>query len=265
VTCPNCGASVDAAVARCPHCQAMLAFTVPASAQPSPAGLHPNHPVRSVRGVGIAAVVLAVLATLASLAYNALINFSSVTDSRFLRSSLVQVLALISSASVIVMIVWLWRARKNVDAMVGTAPRWTAGWTIGAWFIPVANLVLIPLVIVDVARNSLDEARGRRATAVVWAWAAVQLVGGLVAGGLAALIPFATAARTEPRTAGIMFAAVAGVGLVNAALRIAFINMITTGQHERIAPALGEPRRTKTLPPGPLAPVTGEHRPPSYG
>jgi hypothetical protein len=269
VTCPQCGAIVVAADATCPNCQAMLAFTVPASAQPGQAALHANRPVRPVRGIGIVAMILTGLTLLVSLVFNVMTNLSpavggGTTSIRSL-SPLVWVLTTINLAATIVTIVWLWRARKNVDAMVGTSPRWTAGWAIGAWCIPVANLVLIPLVIVDVVRNSMDERRARRTTAVVWAWAAVQLAGVLAVGGLAAAVPFAAGLGGQTRTAGLTFATTATIAVVGTALKIAYIAMISAGQHERIAPALGGPRRTRTLPTGPLAPVQGEHRPPSYG
>jgi hypothetical protein len=242
----------------------MLAFTVPASAQPGPAGLHANWPVRPVRGVGIAAMILTGLTLLVSLVFNVMTNLSpavgGTTPIRSL-SPLVWGVTTINLAATIVTIVWLWRARKNVDAMVGTSPRWTAGWTIGAWFIPVANLVLIPLVIVDVARNSMDQGRARRTTAVVWAWAAVQVGGVLAAGGLAAAVPFAAGVGGQARTAGLMFVTTAGIAVVGTALKIAYIIMISAGQHERIAPALAGPRRTRELPTGSLAQLQGEHRP----
>jgi hypothetical protein len=99
--------------------------------------------------------------------------------------------------------------------------------------------------------------------AVVWAWAGLQLVAVLSAGSLAATVPFATGVG-QPHTAGMVFAATAGLSVVGAALRIAYIWMITAGQHERIGPALAGPRRTRDLPPGALAPVRTD-RPPSYG
>lgn len=268
MTCPNCGTAGPPATATCAHCGAVLSFTVPASAQPAPAaGLYTNAQVRSVRGVGIAAMVLAGLTALGSLAFNVMTNLARAVDGATATASsrlpVVVSISMLSGAATIVLMVWLWRARKNVDAMVGAAPRWTAGWTIGAWFIPLANLVLVPLVIVDVVRHSLDEQRARRTTAVVWAWAGVQLVGGLAVGGLAAAVPFAAGVAGQTR-AGMMFVVTAGLALAGAALKIAFIAMLTAGQHERIAPALGEPRRMRDLPPRPLAPVRTD-RPPFHG
>jgi hypothetical protein len=70
-------------------------------------------------------------------------------------------------------IVWSYRARRNVDRLPGSQPYWPTGFTIGAWFIPLANLVLPCLVVADIARNSVDprDTCGRRAmTALAAAW-----------------------------------------------------------------------------------------------
>ena len=56
--------------------------------------------------------------------------------------------------SVILLVVWVYRARCNLDWIQGTRPRWSPAWTIGGWFVPVANLVFIPLTLLDLIRNS---------------------------------------------------------------------------------------------------------------
>jgi hypothetical protein len=78
-------------------------------------------------------------------------------------------------------IVWLYQARSNTDRLNGGA-EWAKGWTIGAWFIPLANLV-IPFKVVDDVRDAstpyvpdLDAAPVRRAPVGQW-WAAVIAVG----------------------------------------------------------------------------------------
>lgn len=63
--------------------------------------------------------------------------------------------------SVILLVVWAYRARCNLDGIHGTRPRWSPAWTIGGWFVPVANLVLIPLTWLDLIRNSAAPQEGR--------------------------------------------------------------------------------------------------------
>ena len=68
-------------------------------------------------------------------------------------------------------IVWMWRARKNLDAFPDARPVLSAGWAIGGWFLPVANAVIPARMMVNLARESTKEA-WVRAVAVVW-WLAL--------------------------------------------------------------------------------------------
>jgi hypothetical protein len=61
---------------------------------------------------------------------------------------------LVSAAAGICALVFLYRARVNADALSLRRPHWSKGWVIGAWFIPVANAVLVPLVLLDLAKSS---------------------------------------------------------------------------------------------------------------
>ena len=68
---------------------------------------------------------------------------------------------------------WFYRALFNVHMLPDAHPRWSSGWAIAAWFIPLANLVLVPLVAADTARNTVppqDHGKRRMLTllAVVW-------------------------------------------------------------------------------------------------
>lgn len=72
-----------------------------------------------------------------------------------------EILALVMLVGLVILIVWLYRGAKNNELWSETAARFGPGWVIGAWFIPLANLVLPPLVLRDVWRRSF----GRR---LVW-------------------------------------------------------------------------------------------------
>ena len=57
----------------------------------------------------------------------------------------------------VVCIVWQWRTAKNAQDMGRTDGRYGAGWSIGGWFIPLANLG-IPVEIMQVLWRSSDPA-----------------------------------------------------------------------------------------------------------
>ncbi|HEX7745580.1 MAG TPA: DUF4328 domain-containing protein [Micromonosporaceae bacterium] len=87
-------------------------------------------------------------------------------------------LLLASIGAAVVVIVWFYRARKNVDAFPEAQPRMRAGWAIGGWFIPFANLVIPYRVMADTARGSLAQSRTPGLVGVWWAaWLVYSLVG----------------------------------------------------------------------------------------
>lgn len=71
----------------------------------------------------------------------------------------------------VVFIAWLGRARRNLLDFKGEARAYSPGWTIGAWFVPIANLIMPALVTADVARGSTtDPATKRKLLTLVWLW-----------------------------------------------------------------------------------------------
>jgi hypothetical protein len=83
-------------------------------------------------------------------------------------------------AIAVLFVIWMFRAAKNNEALERRGARFGPGWSIGAWFIPFANLVIPVLIVQDLWRgSSADHPRGdprwRRAPAsalVGWWWAA---------------------------------------------------------------------------------------------
>jgi hypothetical protein len=61
--------------------------------------------------------------------------------------------ALVFVLTALAFIQWLHRVRRNLESLGFTGLRWSPAWSVGAWLIPIANLV-IPLLIV----NEIDEA-----------------------------------------------------------------------------------------------------------
>ena len=62
-------------------------------------------------------------------------------------SGAVRVYILIWLATLIILIVFMYKSSSNTKAWTKSERKWTEGWAIGGWFIPIANLVLPFLVI----------------------------------------------------------------------------------------------------------------------
>ncbi|SCG66664.1 DUF4328 domain-containing protein [Micromonospora coxensis] len=85
--------------------------------------------------------------------------------------SLPFVLAILTAA--VLVIIWTWRARKNIEAFPGALPSLGAGWAIAGWLVPFANLVVPARVVANIARDSLWQ---RRTPALVGVWWTAWLV-----------------------------------------------------------------------------------------
>jgi hypothetical protein len=80
-------------------------------------------------------------------------------------------LAVAGLAAIVLVIVWFYRARKNLDAFPGAGPTLSAGWAIGGWFVPFANFVIPCRVMANIARDSLWKHRTPALVGVWWtAW-----------------------------------------------------------------------------------------------
>lgn len=90
------------------------------------------------------------------------------------------IMALLSVTILVLIIIWLWRAAKNNEALGRANPRLGPGWAIGGWFIPFANFVIPVLILQDLWRGANPElARGdpawrasRGSGLIGWYWAA---------------------------------------------------------------------------------------------
>jgi hypothetical protein len=69
-------------------------------------------------------------------------------------------------------IVWLYRARSNLDLFRSARPQWRPEWIALCWIVPFANLVLPGAVIADVARNSVEDYENAvdRVSRLAWTW-----------------------------------------------------------------------------------------------
>ena len=55
---------------------------------------------------------------------------------------------------VVLFIIWMFRAAKNNEALDRRDPRFGPGWSIGSWFIPLANLVIPVMILQDLWRGA---------------------------------------------------------------------------------------------------------------
>ena len=153
------------------------------------------------------------------------------TGIRAIKDSVINqgIAALIAMAAAIVFVVWLSRARDNAERL-STGPMTLAkGWAAGAWFVPVANLVLPVIVVLDVWRASAPQGRSHGAGLVGLWWT--------VAVGTWLLWPVSALTRTFAQD-GYHTSAVLGTvqgmsTVVAAALAIAVIQRITRWQAAR--------------------------------
>lgn len=91
-------------------------------------------------------------ATLAGIAVTSLAGFAVAVSSWLDHTNKITsvVYLVLGTLTGVLFLTWLWRARLAAEAR-GDRQRLARGWTIGAWFVPGANLVLPLLVVEDVA------------------------------------------------------------------------------------------------------------------
>jgi hypothetical protein len=75
------------------------------------------------------------------------------------------ILVVVSLAIFVLVIIYFYRASLNTDLWNRDRKTWATGWTIGAWFIPLGNVVLVPLVVSEIWRRSPDPGSRERGEA----------------------------------------------------------------------------------------------------
>lgn len=99
------------------------------------------------------------------------VHRSSVDASDTLVRAADGLLSLTMLGSIVVFMCWFWAARSNAEAYVPGEGRMSVGWSIGGWFIPLANLVIPCIVARDVYRGTMFGRQDKR-----------QMSGGLITG-----------------------------------------------------------------------------------
>jgi hypothetical protein len=144
----------------------------------------------------------------------------------------------VTTAVLVVSIIWMWRSAHNSRALGRTGARLAPGWAIASWFIPLGNFVLPYLLYSDLWRSS-DPATSRGdgwralpgATVVRVFWAAHVLSSVLVFGATGLAIS-GTIGESATR-AGLIAGGVAGA--TAALLNIVVVRTITDRQEAQQA------------------------------
>ncbi|MGW3102435.1 DUF4328 domain-containing protein [Streptomyces sp. NPDC001100] len=147
------------------------------------------------------------------------------TDASLHRSGLISMIFVyLMTVTIVLFLVWLARSRRNAQELSPEATLPSPGWTIGAWFIPLVNLVVPRGIVLAVGRAGSVSWEERRDTTLVNLWwaacvthALLIVVTNQVAPGSMALLVVAEV---------LMIAAAALLGLV--------IQRITTLQNSAL-------------------------------
>jgi hypothetical protein len=136
-------------------------------------------------------------------------------------------------AALVLLIVWTWRSAHNARALGRGGARLSPGWAIGAWFIPLANFVLVYVLVSDLWRSSDpasepgDGWRRLPGSPLVRIWI-VAYTGGVVL--LFAAMGLAVAGVTGVETTRSLLSVAGVVGAIGTALSILVVRDITARQ-----------------------------------
>ena len=104
-------------------------------------------------------------------------TFSDVQSADSFVGSVSSIYFLLFIATAVVLMVWQWRSAMNNDLLGKIRPRFSPGWSIGAWFIPFANLVIPVRIFLDLWQGSDPETTNhrdwhglRRPGLIAWWW-----------------------------------------------------------------------------------------------
>jgi hypothetical protein len=226
MVCPSCGWVLQSNAESCVNVgcagyQVPLTDEVRVATRPRPdVPAEPMRPLDTLAWIVTAVIATDTLLGSASTLL-ALHDYSSAAE-----RSVAGVLALVGG---VCFVGWLYRARRNLDPLIGADPTWSPAWTIAAWFIPVANIVLPGFVVSEIAKESAppaDEDGRRQLTVIARAWWVLAVV---------ALLTYSDSINA-PHKAGLAYLTV-GLLVASGAAGIALVRKLTAVQMRRYFPA----------------------------
>ncbi|RIV34454.1 DUF4328 domain-containing protein [Micromonospora radicis] len=158
--CHTCDTETDPRTRECPRCRTPIG----APALHPGARLHPVEGVGRAAAVAVGAVVLASLGVPTVQLVNVLLARQAAGaadgDELLLVAGLLELgvglaLTVALLVAAVLVIIWSWRARSNLDAFPGAGPTLASGWAIAGWLVPFVNLVVPYRVVANIARESL--------------------------------------------------------------------------------------------------------------
>jgi multisubunit Na+/H+ antiporter MnhC subunit len=111
------------------------------------------------------------------------LDTDAVNDANSLPAAMILLSGLVGLATFVLLIIWLYRAAKNNEALGRQNPRLGPGWAIGGWFIPIAWWVIPFIILDDVWRGSdpsipRGDPNWRRSSTMgaIWGWLVTAVI-----------------------------------------------------------------------------------------
>jgi hypothetical protein len=142
-------------------------------------------------------------------------------------------LGIVTTATLVLLIIWMWRSAHNARALGRNGARLAPGWAIAAWFIPIASWVLPYLLYSDLWRSSDpasergDGWRARPGVPLIRAFWSVHVAGSVLGFTTIGLALSGTTGESATRALLIVSA---GMNAAAALLNIVVVRDITARQ-----------------------------------
>jgi hypothetical protein len=140
---------------------------------------------------------------------------------------------LVTMAVMVLLIIWMWRSAHNAQALGRVGQRLSPGWAIAAWFIPLANYVLLYILYSDLWRSAdPSTSRGDAWRTLPGSWTLRAFWIFYVIGPLMVIAPavLAVTGVTDESTTQTLLIVGGVVGAVAALLNIVVVREITARQ-----------------------------------
>ncbi|MET0627575.1 MAG: DUF4328 domain-containing protein [Acidimicrobiia bacterium] len=166
-------------------------------------------------------------------------------------SGAVAIWLLLFIATAVVFIIWQFRVAKNIEFLGRDRERFAPGWSIGAWFIPLANFVIPLLIFQDFWRATTpgtapgSDWRDRRGSWLLGIWWAALLIGNM--GRFSAssdddIERFGSRTLDSVVTADTVAAVALAISVIAVVLAIMVVVQLTRRANARLADAGGAQR-----------------------